>query len=314
MTAVIQLVDSLKYVEENCYQHQLLDGLRRSCELRTVELRDVESLTKDPHDGPIVSCLRLRVLDREHIRIARALAGRRLTVYDQDPWESFRVNGACRGAYTRISSAVNVRTFAVTTHAWAARLQRHGFKSVFVPMGLLPRHCDSSPGWNQRPIDVGFVGSPHSYRTKLFDDLKKAGITVELTSGGLTYPQYLEMLNNIKVFVHREACEYDIGEEDENVQYAEGLWVKDVEAIGRGCVSVRNWHPDAYHHMPESLIGGGLRMFEDGCVDEAVNIIRGALDQASYDVVDCDAERAQDADTVAKDDAWLKTARLLIGL
>lgn len=309
MKTAIQIVDSLQYVEGNCYQHQLLDALRRSCELRTVELRDVDSLAKDTHQGPIVSCLRLRVLDKERGRIARALAGRQLTVYDQDVWESFRTDGACRGAYGRIAAAIDVRAFAVTTHAWAARLQRRGFNSTFVPMGMLPRHCDSSPGWHERTVDVGFVGMLHPYRTQLFDALQQAGVTVELMSGGLSYPGYLDALSNIKVFVHREAYEYDVA--DEKVQYGEGLWIKDVEAVARGCVSVRNWHPDAYRHMPAGLIGNGLRMFEDGCTDDTVDMIRGALDQASDDSFE--KERVQDVDSVICDDAWLKTAQLLVG-
>lgn len=309
MKHVVQLVDSTQYISSNCFQHQLLDGLRRSCTLTTVEL--ATALDRGvPDSAEVISCLKLRTLDRQLSGVSRVLGTRSVVVYDQDPWESFKQSGACRGAYARIVGSLNVRTFAVTTHAWEARLGRLGLPATFVRMGMLPRYCDASPVWSERDIDVGFIGQLHPYRVELFESLRTAGLNVQVISGG-DYRQYLETLSRIKVFVHREAGEYDVA--GETVQYAEGLWAKDVEACARGCVSVRNWHPDAYHHMPEFLVGNGLRMFSDDSTDEAVNLIRCALDEARHSPVDCDEERRQCADAVSWADDWQVMACILIG-
>jgi hypothetical protein len=311
MKRVVHIIDSLQYVRDNCFQHQLADGLARACSLWSVSLQD---LVRDPTalDGcdVVISCLRMRSLDQHRAEIGACLNGRQVVVYDQDPWESFKFDGACNGAYARVVDAMSVSSFAVTTHAWENRLRRLGFPSRFVRMGMLPRYCAGSPGWHERPVDVGFVGQLHPYRLELFQALRDKGVRVELLSGG-GYQRYLAALSRIKVFVHREAGEHDIA--GERVQYAEGLWAKDVEAISQGCVSVRNWHQDACLHMPPELVGTGLRMFDDGAIDDAVCHIKGALAAHASMPTQAAHERAWCTRLVAQDDAWLETARTLIG-
>lgn len=309
---IVQLVDSLEYARNNCFQHQLLDGLGRAGSLWSVSLADFlrEPRVIDDADA-VLSCLRMRTLDRHAADIGRALAGRAVVVYEQDPWESFKADGACSGAYARVADAMNVRFFAVTTHAWEARLKRLGFNSRFVRMGMLPAYCTSFPGWHERPVDVGFVGQLHPYRLELFEALRDKGIRVQQVPGG-SYQRYLTALSSIKVFVHRETGEYEVA--GERVQYAEGLWVKDIEAIARGCISVRNFHPDAGHHVPDRLIGCGLRMFEDGDVDTAARVIADALREPIElePFVDFQREREWCTQHIVKDDAWLQTAKSLI--
>lgn len=307
MKKVVQLVDNRQYIDNNCFQHQLLDGLQRACQPTIVSLD--EALASGVSDADlIVSCLRLRTLDRSLASLSRVLRDKIVVVYDQDPWEAFKASSPCNGAYSRAIDALNVSFFATTTHAWKARLERLGFKARHVRMGMLPRYCDPSPGWDARDIDVGFVGQVHPYRAELFDALKAAGLTIQVLMGG-DYTKYLSTLSRIKVFVHREAGEYDVG--GEAVQYAEGLWAKDVEAIARGCVSVRNWHEDAYHHVPAGLVAEGLRMFEDGDVSQAAELIASALRES----IDAPAEFSQDrnrcAAVIAGDDTWHKTACIL---
>lgn len=313
MRRVVHIVDSLEYVRTNCFQHQLLDGLTRACRggLWTASLDEVLRMPAVVKDfDRAVCCLRMRTLHRRLEELSGALGTLPVVVYDQDPWESFKADGACNGAYARAVDALDVKLFAVTTHAWEARLRRLGFNSRHVRMGMLPGHCTSSPGWTERPVDVGFVGQLHPYRLELFEALRARGVRVELVSGG-SYARYLEALSRIKVFVHREAGEYDVA--GERVQYAEGLWAKDVEAIARGCVSVRNWHQDACLHMPPELVGPGLRMFDDSAIDDAVCHIKSAL--AGHACLPSQAahERAWCAQLVSQDDAWLETARTLVG-
>lgn len=308
MKKVVQLIDSTQYIDTNCFQHQLRDGLQRVCQPDLVSL--TEALTTGIPDADlVVSCLRLRTLDRELGSLSRALRGRSVVVYDQDPWEAFKPGAPCNGAYSRVADALNVSFFATTTYAWEARLGRLGFRARHVRMGMLPKYCDAGPGWHERDIDVGFVGQVHPYRAELFDALKAADVNVQVITGG-DYAKYLSALSRIKVFVHREAGTYDVN--GETIQYAEGLWAKDVEACARGCVSVRNFHPDAYQHMPEALLmAAGLRMFDDESVAEAVNVIRGALaehDSSPQAFVD---DRAWCSRAIAEADEWHTTACIL---
>lgn len=309
MKRVVQLVDNTEYVNGNCFQHQLLDGLRRSCLLTTIALPDAISRGV-PSADHVVCCLKMRTLDRSLPDLARVLAGRRVTVYDQDPWESFKTTGVCNGAYARVVNFLDVENFAITTLAWKDRLTRLGFPAVFVKMGMLPKYCDASPGWNERDIDVGFIGQLHPYRLELFDALRSKGINVKILSGR-DYARYLSALSRIKIFVHRESGEYTVN--GEIIQYAEGLWAKDVEACSRGCISVRNWHDSAYDHMPVDLIANGLRMFDDSDVEHAVRVIQDALKEQHDNPQAAHEERVACCKAIALDDAWVRTARVLIG-
>jgi hypothetical protein len=146
----------------------------------------------------------------------------------------------------------------------------------------------------------------HPYRVALFEHLTKAGVHVELVPGGLTHDAYLAALSRIAVFVHRETLAFDVA--GEQVDLAEGLWVKDVEAMGRGCISIRNHNEHAERHVPHAAMTRSLRMYRD--LDHAVEVVKSAISDVS--MRDRAAEASTCVDVIRNDDAWFKAAGCLI--
>jgi hypothetical protein len=198
--------------------------------------------------------------------------------------------------------------FAVTTRAWAKRLAEWGFKSEFVRMGIIPSYCASFPAWSQRTIDMGFIGSIHPYRRQLFDSLTAHGHVVDVRTGGLSHMGYLEALSDIRVFVHREEYSYRV-EHDciaATIDYAEGLWIKDVEAAARGCLSVRNHHDELVSYVdPEQV--QTIETFHD--IDELVEKL-AQWHRLPESVRIRRAERA--VEWIKSQDEWTKTAQALV--
>lgn len=233
----LHLVDSLPYAESNCFQHQLMAALRQvGHQVDTVALDDFRSA--EGYDR-IVCCLKQRTLCRQVDRVAAAAKQVPVVVYDQDPWEAFRDGSPFKGTYQLAASRLNVLTFAVTTKWWADLVSSKGLPSTFVRMWVQQRYVDRGPAHADRPIEVGFVGSVHPYRRKLFDRLEQLGVRVTVQAGSsLPYPQYAEALSQLKVFIHCEDAPVIVDGKEANLK--DGLWIKDVEAAARGCFSIRN--------------------------------------------------------------------------
>jgi len=236
MTRIVDLVDSLEYARSNCFAHQLHSCLHATPGVMTLALDELP--TQRGFDG-VVCRLRQRTLHRVVDRLASALGDTPLVIYDQDPWEAFRTGSPYRGTYERACELLNVKAIAVTTVAWADLIARRGMPGTFVRMGIMPRYCSSAPAHVDRCIDVGFVGSVHPHRARLFSQLEGMGIHPHIIAGnGLSYPNYLNVLSTMRIFVHSEDHPVDVGNERMNL--SDGLWVKDVEAAARGCFTVRN--------------------------------------------------------------------------
>ena len=231
------LVDNECYIKTNCYQHQLLLTISKEHIVELVELDAILSsrLTKKNHDR-ILSCLKLRTLDRNLQAISQYLGDESLYVYEQDPWESFKDDSPYKGAYDRINGKLNVTSFLNTSKWWSDFLTSRNLPSKFVHMWMLPEYCTNVPEWNNRKIDVGFCGQLHSHRKDFFDKLRGHGINVALFPQ-VDYAGYLSMLSNTKIYVHNEHVNWRMDEV--NIR-ANAMWIKDVEACARGCISIRD--------------------------------------------------------------------------
>lgn len=238
---VLQLVDSLEYVRTNCYQHQLHEALALCCELTVVPLGDIRSHDPWSHDV-ILSTLKLRTIVRNVDTVAGWLAGRSITVYEQDPWESFIDTGGFRGAYQLLQERLIVRRFLNTSQGWVDRINATlGLdRSHFVRMWVLARHCDEGLPWDRRPIDVGFMGTLHPYRQRMIDDLERLGVHTHVEPPG-SYEAFLSFLSKTRFFAHAEADDgWTIGGQ---AITGDLPWIKDVEAAARGCFPIRRWDP-----------------------------------------------------------------------
>jgi len=236
---ILQLVDTIEYIESNCFQHQLLKSLRQVAQVESCTLAGVERAL-DMGNRPVVCCLKQRSLARSLDMLEHHLGSTPVVIYDQDPWQAYIDDPSYvgRGVYERAVEQLNVKAICVTTQWWADFLKERGLPAVFVRMWMLPEYCDAKPTYEERSIPVGFVGTVHPHRQKLFDQLEDLGVVVNVQKGGLSYWNYLKELSNIQVFIHSE--DSPITCEGKELNLKDSLWIKDVEAAARGCFTIRN--------------------------------------------------------------------------
>jgi hypothetical protein len=246
------LIDSFLYIKSNCYQHQLLRTLELECESITVSTIDeivASQAFSIEHDEKVLSCLKLRTLYNNLSHIKKFLNDKEIYIYEQDPWESFKDNSPYKGAYQKIFSTLKVISFLNTSKWWSDFINSQGIKSKFVKMWMLPEYCDSSPPWHEREIDVGFCGQLHPYRKSFFDYLDTQGIKVKILDTS-SYQNFLTNLSKIKIFVHNEQVEWKI---NGKIFPANALWIKDVEAAARGCISMRDYEEESKNYIDDKI-------------------------------------------------------------
>lgn len=310
MKRVVQLVDSVGYVRENCFQHQLARSLERQCDLVQVELRDISPTGLAGEADVFISCLKQRTLMQHALRIGSWLAGRELVVYDQDPWQAYMDDSPFAGAYDVISRAINVKTFALTTEWWTDFLRTKGLPSSFVRMWVLPEYCSPNVPYVERTKVAGFVGSVHPRRRQLLDVIDAAGIqTSVLATNSLDYASFLSELARLRCFVHNESMTYTV-EGGRELNFNTGMWVKDIEALSQGCFSIRN-------------VGDGARSYFDGLPEEGGQSMVRLVDRLE-DVPEAirDIERMEPnsrqyliertVEYIRRSDRWQETAAALI--
>lgn len=300
---VASIVDSDVYVSNNCYQHQLQIALDRSFDHTNVQLFQLVPGSLVGFD--VVVCrLKLRSLRRCLDQVSRCVPkGVRFVVYDQDPWESFRDDSPLNGSYNDIASAIDVSSFCVTTEWWAEYIENKGLPSTFVKMWTLPEYCTFGPATDRRTIDVGFIGSAHPHRKKLFDELRTMGINVYVEGGSYTHKQYLQALERFKIFIHSE--DQDIFVDGSKVNLGLGLWVKDIEAAARGCYCIRNASTGSDSYGIKDVETSFL--YND--VSEVPTIINDILTRS--DVYHMSAV-SRAVSYISSIDAWTETAKKLV--
>lgn len=285
---VALLVDSREYILSNCYQHQLFQTLYASCDVDMIECgpnapKFPSLCTPGSVPDRILSVLKLRTLDSRIDAIRTRLAGAGaldmpIYVYEQDPWESFRDESPYKGAYHRIAGKLNIVSFLNTSRWWSEHVRASGLPSQFVTMWMLPEYCTTVPRWRDRKIDVGFCGQLHPYRRTFFEGLEREGIRVTIVPP-TPYAGYLSSLSQMKLFVHSEEVRWNV----DGVQLpANAMWIKDVEAAARGCLSLRDYEPemDNYTHHGRIATIQGFRNISD-----AASRIRASL-EADPDVIE----------------------------
>jgi hypothetical protein len=285
---LIHLIDSREYVRSNCFQHQLLAHLKQQCRSYVdVTLDELASGRCISHGDVVLSTIRLRRLDAHRYIVAKAMpVNSRLWVYDQDPWESFVDSGTCRGAYDRIRAAVPTCAFIVTSRWWSDLVASRGIPCKFARMWPLPEYCDVGVPWTERPIRVGFKGTLHPHRRRSIERLAELGVQVTVLPSG-SYQEFLADLSRMQFFFHDESGEpWTI---DGKVVQRNCVWVKEIEAMARGCHAIRVIDDEA----PAYCGGMPDAMHAVGSLEEVPAVI---------------AEVLRDPDRAAKDSAAVVAA------
>lgn len=297
----ICIIDTFEYIRSNCFQHQLYKSITSADP--GVEFIAVKEFLRGNRKADVyTSLLKQRTLLKHSQDIKNIIGASPIIVYDQDPWEAFRSNSEFVGSYDIIKSNLNVEFFAVTTSWWADYLNNHGYKSKFVKMWLLPEYtCTNDGEWAFKKFDTVFVGKVHPYRKFLFDELEKRGIKVNVFPS-TDYASFLKILSSSKIYLHNEDFEMETKYGHANLR--DGLWIKDIEAIGRRCFSVRNYGSGSETYQLHTL--NSFKMFDtiDTCVDVINNILR-------YDLMTASQITSVDASTVKNLNFWFETAKVL---
>jgi len=303
---ILHLVDSIEYVENNCFQHQLTKALQKIPGVRTVALSELASL---PYTyDRVVCCLKQRTLFKYAERLTEWIGPCPVVVYDQDPWQAYMDDSPFKGTYELARKHLNITSFALTTQLWADFLFHRNVPSMFVRMSVLPEYCDVGPKFEERSIPLGFIGTIHPHRKKLFDELDEMEIQVNVQMGNtLDYQRYLKALSNIRVFIHSEDSSIQVDGEEMNLR--DGLWIKDVEAASRGCFSVRN------------AAGGYLSYFDEFPQVDGHRMVRmykrvSDIPRILADIERMDPQMRQDlihrtVDYIKRSDRWQETALAL---
>jgi hypothetical protein len=240
---LLLLVDSHRYIRENCYQHQLLATLERFFRVRMISMREIAlfPLAKPRNYDVVLSSLKLRTLDRHLDRIARYVGSVPIHVYEQDVWQAYLDGSPTKGAYSRIATRLNVVDFLVTSNWWAEFVRKDKLPCKFVRIGLLPQYCDAGPSWDERSIPVAFQGTLHPHRAAFFEALSKRGIEVTKLPS-VPYQEFLRSLHRVRIRVNNESQAFVVGG---NALPRNALWHATVEAAGRGTFVIRDYEPEA---------------------------------------------------------------------
>ena len=269
------IVDSMQYARSNCYVHQLLATLDRNAETRYFDLAMVKAGKLPVGGDRTLSLLKQRTLHREIDAVEVFLGGKPVYCYDQDPWEAFKDDSPYKGTYDTVKSRLNLVSFLNTSTWWTDFAVARGIPAKFVKMWMLPEYCSKVPNFDARKIDVGFCGTLHQHRKDLLEELEKCGITVTVVPYG-DYSYYLRALSQMKIFLHSEKVRWVV----EGVPLpANSMWIKDVEACARGCISMREYEPEACAYDYDSI--PAMIAFASGNITQLVNNIRDSLDKAN---------------------------------
>ena len=298
------LVQDIPYAKSNCYVHQLCYQLQGMCDLHMTTLNDV---LRNPsvfagYDHHI-SLLQQRKILQNIGPISRAYGKIPVTIYDQDPWESYR-DCATHNAHFRFRDELNVRRFIVTTRYWANRMKDDGLPAEFARIWILPEYCDVGPRTEARNIQVGFIGTLHAYRRPLMESLIKSGTNIQIAStNALPYGNFLHILHDVGIYVYSADNCFTVDGVEHNLR--QSLWAKDVEAMARGCWVVRERSSEF-----ESFIDPEMRSFSHfDNFQHAHDVIEDVI------AMNADERRAiieTAVDHIRNVDCWRDTATMLL--
>lgn len=302
---VVDIVDSIEYTTTNCFAHQLYDQLQELNNFSSdifIKTVPFSKLHFETNADLYISRLKQRSLLSKISNIKQAIGNSPIVIYDQDPWEAFRDDSLYKGTYEIVLSKLNVQYFAVTTNWWANFLNKKGIPAKFVKMGVLQKYCDLGKSTIDRSTKAGFIGSLHGYRNQLFHELKILGCNVGVRRGDLSYIDYLKNLSEIGFFIHRE--DYSFTVDGEQVNLDVGLWVKDIEAIARGCFSIRNKGSDVLSYL-EGI--DSILLYEN--ISDIPDIINKTL---KIDNEELNVRRESALKKIYEENNWAATARELL--
>lgn len=302
MKSLLLLVDSAKYVQEHCYQHQLYYTLLKNYRVRMMSARAIKyyPFVRTTAYDRILCALRLRTADRLIQPLERLLGDTPFFFYDEDVWHAFIDGYSCKGAYHRIAKRLNVTAFLVTSQWWRNYAAKQGLPARFVRIGMLPQYCDCGPEWDTRPIRLGFQGTLHPHRRIFYDKMKECGLSVDLFRS-VSYGDYLSNLHRMRISVHTEDAPWTV---EGNAVSRNALWGKEAEVAARGAFTIRDYEDEAdAYGIAELPTVMPFRRVED--VPEIVSAIEAMPSSERRDRI------AAAVETVRRRDDWASVVQAM---
>jgi hypothetical protein len=308
---ILYLVDTVPYIKENCFQRQLYAAMNYSYDVTLLPvLPDYRwplrkfGVKLDKFDK-VISVLRLRTLHRLWPILKDWLADTPLTIYEQDPWESYLDDAPTKGVYRKLKQELNISKVYLTAPWWVDHVAKtDGLPTDLVIMGAEPRWCDPGPDFDDRPIQIGFRGALHKHRKIVFDQLEKCGLNVEVGRERLDYPGYMDYMHKLKFFAHDESALPWVCD-GVPIPRSTGMWIKSIETASRGTFCLRNYHPEgeAYNLSKLPLIQCYNSPEE---APDVVNKILSLSKSARRDI------QVETVERIRKQNDWLNTAHKLV--
>lgn len=308
------VVDSHSYSKQNCFVHQLVHELnsQRPNEFpKLINWRFIKSFLSEnlgkkffQNYDHLVILLRQRVLASDMELLSRLVRDLPITIYDQDPWNVYWDQFHTQGHYQRLGKLFNLRKLAVPSQFWKNFIEsEEGFCVAFVRMGMLPRYCTTGNSFAERLESISFRGTLYEHRKHYFENLSKMGINVSIRSNSLDYRQYLNYLDNVKIFIHDESDPLTCN--GVRIPRSTGMWHKDIEAASRGCFVIRDYHEESVAYEISSIptIYTYRRASEIPNILKSINAMR--LDEI-------EAARVLAVENIRLRDDWKKTANTLL--
>ena len=235
--------DGFEQLNNNPFTHQLFASLKENFNLRLIQTNELMTRSVRAEDEQVVLIIaRLRNWHSLPGKSSEFFRRSKVCFYDQDPWEGYHDNAACKGVYEDIFAKVNPEAFLVTSPWWAEHIRRQsGLPVHFVRMGILPKYCDQGIPFSKRAHKVGFQGTVHTHRMGFYNRVREQGIDVDILPRKAFFT-FLREVQNIGVFIYGDQGALKMNGVPQPVH---GLWGKCLTVAGRGCFVIRN-HDFAY--------------------------------------------------------------------
>lgn len=302
MKRLLVLVDSRRYIRDNCYQSQLMVTLQSNFEVRMLSVREIKFLpivNVKSYDA-VLSVLRMRTLVGLLEPLSRLLKDEPLHVYDQDPWQAYMDASPYRGAYQKLAQKLNLSAILLTTRWWTEFVSAKGLPAKFVRMGMLPDYCNAGPTWERRDIALGFQGTLHPHRKTFYEQLATLGLSVTVLPSA-SYENYLEVLHRMRIYVHTEDSHWTV--EGKSIP-RNALWIKETEVAARGTFAIRDYETEAEAYD----IGELPTIFPYRTIEEVPEIVATI---ESMDPTERQDRMRESAETMHRRNDWMTVVRAI---
>ena len=145
-----------------------------------------------------------------------------------------------------------------------------------------------------------FRSQIHPYRKRFFDYLDSQGISVTILET-TSYQNFLNNLSKIKIYAHNEQVSWKV---DGTMLPANALWIKDVEAASRGCVSLRDHEEELRNYVQNCEIS---TIFTYESFEQSVDLIKKLLN----DQEDLQSQVEKSVNAIMSDTGWKSVVEAL---